>query len=84
MAGMGLHVIHSLKHGELRVVTTPGSYGHGRTWRAVLDPVPIRLRHLTSFDGLGELDVLSGLLRRIELYDGQAVQSRQGDADPED
>jgi hypothetical protein len=65
-------------------VTTPGSYGHGRTWRAVLDPVPIRFRHLTSFDGLGELDVLSGLLRRVELYDGQAVQSRHGESDLED
>jgi hypothetical protein len=84
MAGMGVHVINSLRHGELRVVTTAGNYGHGRTWRALLDPVPIRLRrHLTSFDGVAELEVLSGLLRQIDRYDREGAHARLSESDPE-
>jgi hypothetical protein len=81
---MASHVVHSVKHGELRIVTTEGNYGQGRTWRAVLDPTPIRLAHLTAFDGAGELEVLAGILHSAEQYDAVGVQPRRRKGDPED
>jgi hypothetical protein len=83
MTGMATHVVHSVKYGELHVVTTRGDYGHGRSWRSTLDPVPIRLGRVTSFDGVGELDVLVGLLRQVELYDAEGVLPRQRESDRE-
>lgn len=84
MAGMATHVVHSVTHGELRVVTTQGNYGHGRTWRAVFDPTPIRLAHLTAFDGASELEVLAGILHSAEQYDAEGVTPRQRQGDPQD
>jgi hypothetical protein len=77
---MAVHVIHSINHGKLRVFTTPGRYGHGRTWRAVLDPTPLRLAHLTAVEGESEQEALSAMRRNIDLYDALVVQPRRSKA----
>jgi hypothetical protein len=80
---MTTHVVHSLIHGDLRVVTTQGSFGYGRTWRAVLDPAPARLAHLVAVDGESEQEALAAMLRSVDLYDALGVQPRQRENDRE-
>jgi hypothetical protein len=81
---MASHVIHSLNHGELHVETAQGHFGHGRTWRAVLDPLPARLAHLTAVDGESEEGALASMLRSVDLYEALGVQPRRRWNDPED
>jgi hypothetical protein len=76
MLDMAVHLVHSRNHGELHVVTASGTFGHGRHWRAVLDPTPVRLAHLTAVDGESEEEALAAMLRSVDLYDALSVRPR--------
>lgn len=74
---MAEHLISSPTHGDLHAALSRGDFGHGRSWRAVLDPRPARLAHVIAFHGMSEEEVLDGMLIAVDRYDATPLMPRR-------